>query len=269
LSVTAPVELPIAAHGLGVMLGAVTKVTGVGGRADTLDVRGLASRVPDVIYRLRVWPTLATDYVNEAVTRATGYTPDEFRANPRLSFEIIHPDDRLLLEEHVELGPTSSAPIVLRWRRKDGRIVWAEHREAAVRDQAGNLVAIEGVAREIPDPTQGAAASIRLLDGVRVDLAERAVHVDGRRIHLSPAQFTLLDALTERPGELVTRSELMRRLWPSPRPNGGHACESHISTLRRRIERDPRFPERIVTVRGRGYRYTTPAERPAGNLSKP
>lgn len=218
------------------------------------DLEGLARRVPDVIYRLRVWPSLAVEYVSAAAERYTGYAPEEFQANPGLFLEIIHPDDRQLLEERTRLGP-NPAVVLFRWRRKDGRIVWAEHREAAIRDRRGDLVAIEGVARHVRDPTRGTEPTIRIVDGLRIDLAGQAVHVDGRPVHLTPAELKLLLCLTERLGSVVSRAELTRCLWRSEFTGGGHACESYISTLRHKIERDPGFPERIVTVRGRGYKY--------------
>lgn len=133
-------------------------------------------------------------------------------------------------------------------------MVWVEHRETAIQDRAGRLIAIEGIAHEIPDPTRG-YASVRLLDGLRVDLADHSVHVDGRRVRLTPLEYRLLVCLTNRPGKVRTRAELTRFLWRTSHTGGGHACETYVSRLRRKIERDPRFPERIVTVRGRGYKY--------------
>jgi len=46
----------------------------------------------------------------------------------------------------------------------------------------------------------------------------------------------------------------MQHLWASEHVGDEHACEVHISNLRRKIERDPSRPERLVTVRGMGYK---------------
>jgi DNA-binding response OmpR family regulator len=54
---------------------------------------------------------------------------------------------------------------------------------------------------------------------------------------------------------VLSREEIMQRLWQSQHTGNSHTCETHISALRGKIERDPRFPERILTVRGRGYRF--------------
>ena len=212
------------------------------------------SRLPDATYRLRVWPTLAVDYISDQVADQTGYTPEEFKADPDLVLRIIHPDDRSLIEERIKVGPTE-APIVLRWLRKDGRTAWVEHRETALRDRSGELIAIEGIGREIPDPTRVPGATIRVVDGVRIDFGDRRVHVDGRPVLLSPVEYRLLVCLTDAPGKVRTPGELMRHVWRSAHVDGRRTCANYVSALRRKIERDPRFPERIVTVRGRGYMY--------------
>ena len=214
----------------------------------------MVSRLPDATYRIRVWPTLAVDHVSDRVADQTGYAPEEFMADPHLIFRIIHPDDRSIIEERIRVGPTE-APIVLRWLRKDGRTVWVEHRETAIRDRSGELIAIEGIGREIPDPTSVPGATIRVLDGVRIDFGDRRIHVDGRPVHLSPVEYRLLVCLSDTPGKVRAPTELMQHVWRSAHVDGRRTCANYISSLRKKIERDPRFPERIVTVRGRGYKY--------------
>lgn len=218
------------------------------------DLHAIAAHVRDVIYRYRVRPTCGLEYVNDASAQITGYTPQELYADPDPAGRLIHPGDRDLLAERIALGPPPEQ-IVLRWRHKDGSTIWMEQRETAIRDDDGNLVAIEGVARRLPEPTRGEIATIRLLGGLRINLIDRDVHVDGKPVHLSPSEFTLLTVLTESPGKVVSRRELMRRLWRSQHTGDAHVCETHISSLRQKIEQDPRIPERIRTVRGRGYTY--------------
>ena len=226
-----------------------------GARASTapLDIEGLAERSLDILYRYRLHPTNGFDYVSPAATDVTGYTLEEHYADPELPLEIVHPDDRHVLEERGRLGPTPD-PFVLRWVRKDGRIVWMELRETAIHDHTGRLVAIEGIGRELPDAGRGSAPT-RVVGGVRIDFANQTVHVEGKAVHLSPVELKLLALLTSQPGTVFTRDELMRWLWQSRHTGGGHACETYVSTLRRKIERDPRSPERILTVRGHGYVY--------------
>jgi two-component system response regulator RegX3 len=95
---------------------------------------------------------------------------------------------------------------------------------------------------------------VREVGGVRLDLGLRQVVIDERPVYLTTSQFKLLALLTEEPGRIVTRREIMHRLWDSSHAGDEHVCDVHVSNLRHKIERDPRNPERIVTVRGMGYR---------------
>jgi two-component system response regulator RegX3 len=95
---------------------------------------------------------------------------------------------------------------------------------------------------------------VREIGGLRVDLGRRIVVVDERSVYLTGSQFKLLALLTEQPGRIVTRREILHRLWDSSHAADDHVCDVHVSNLRHKIERDPRNPERIVTVRGMGYK---------------
>jgi two-component system response regulator RegX3 len=98
------------------------------------------------------------------------------------------------------------------------------------------------------------SATVRELGGLRIDLGRHEVLVDGERVHLTLSEFKVLSLLAEQPDAVVSRRELMQHLWASDHVGDEHACEVHISNLRRKIERDPTQPERLVTVRGSGYK---------------
>ena len=108
----------------------------------------LAENAPDVIYRLRLWPSPAVEYVNRAV-EVIGHSPDEFLADPGLLGRLIHPDDLHVMEATFrgELSPTQ--PTRIRWVRDDGSIVWTEIHSVAVRDGDGRVVAVEGISRDV------------------------------------------------------------------------------------------------------------------------
>jgi two-component system response regulator RegX3 len=95
---------------------------------------------------------------------------------------------------------------------------------------------------------------VRRLGGVEIDLGRQEVHVDGERVHLTLSEFKVLALLAEQSNSPVSRRELMQHLWASDHVGDEHACEVHISNLRRKIEKDPSRPERLVTVRGLGYK---------------
>jgi two-component system, OmpR family, response regulator RegX3 len=98
------------------------------------------------------------------------------------------------------------------------------------------------------------ASTVRKLGGLQIDLGRHEVLVDGERVHLTLSEFKVLSLLAEQPDAVVSRRELMQHLWASEHVGDEHACEVHISNLRRKIERDPSQPERLVTVRGSGYK---------------
>jgi two-component system response regulator RegX3 len=106
--------------------------------------------------------------------------------------------------------------------------------------------------RELDRANGGAA--VRRLGGLHIDLGRHEVLVDGERVHLTLSEFKVLALLAEQPGTVVSRRELMQHLWASEHVGDEHACEVHISNLRRKIERDATRPERLVTVRGLGYK---------------
>ena len=98
------------------------------------------------------------------------------------------------------------------------------------------------------------SSTVRRLGGLQIDLGRHEVVVDGDRVHLTLSEFKVLSLLAEQPERIVSRRELMQHLWASEHVGDEHACEVHISNLRRKIERDPTKPERLVTVRGLGYK---------------
>lgn len=117
--------------------------------------RLLAENAQDVIYRYRLVPTPGFEYISPAVTRLTGYTPEEYYADPELIFGLMHAEDRTLVET-LRQNPAdpSPAPSILRWIRKDGEVIWTEQHNVFVHDEAGTRVAVEGIARDVTERKQ-------------------------------------------------------------------------------------------------------------------
>jgi len=101
---------------------------------------------------------------------------------------------------------------------------------------------------------EGAEAVVRQIGGLRIDLGRHQVVVDGEPVQLTPSEFKLCALLSQQPERVFTRRQIMEYLWDSPYVGDQHACEVHVSNLRRKVERDPARPERILTVRGVGYK---------------
>lgn len=111
--------------------------------------RRLADNAPDIIYRYRVIPTRGFEYISPAVTAITGYTPEEYYADPNLAFKISHKNYRRKVLQLWMTAEELTEPTVLPWICKDGVTIWTEHSCVPIYDQDGNLFAIEGIARDI------------------------------------------------------------------------------------------------------------------------
>ncbi len=113
--------------------------------------RRLAENAPDVIYRINLIPEHHFEYVNPAVEQMTGYTPEEYYRNPNFVDDIVHPDDRMLQQKLGNTGDNFMEPKEVRWVDKNGRVIWTEQRTLPIRDRDGQIVAMEGIARDITD----------------------------------------------------------------------------------------------------------------------
>ena len=92
--------------------------------------------------------------------------------------------------------------------------------------------------------------------GVTLDFAARRLLRDGRPIPLTAREWAVLDALAERAGEVVPRSDVIDSAWPKPGPGASESLDVIVSRLRRKLgERGPR----IRTVRGEGFVLEAPA----------
>ncbi len=100
-----------------------------------------------------------------------------------------------------------------------------------------------------------AAAPLYLDYGdLKIDLVQRRVQYRGEFIDLTPQEFSLLYVLAQTEGTPLSRSELLRRAWPEAIDNP-RTIDTHVLSLRKKIETDPRQPSLIQTVRNVGYRF--------------
>lgn len=89
---------------------------------------------------------------------------------------------------------------------------------------------------------------------LKIDLVQRRVRFKDELIDLTPQEFSLLYVLAQAEGSPLTRSELLRRAWPDAIDNP-RTIDTHVLSLRKKIETDPRQPSVIQTVRNIGYRF--------------
>ncbi len=90
---------------------------------------------------------------------------------------------------------------------------------------------------------------------VRMDVERHTVTVDGREVPMPLKEFELLEFLMRNAGRVLTRGQLIDRVWGSDYFGDTKTLDVHVKRLRAKIEVDPGEPKRLVTVRGLGYRF--------------
>jgi len=108
---------------------------------------------------------------------------------------------------------------------------------------------------EKPDFTQSVFES----GGLRVDLRQREVAVDGRQVNLSKKEYELLRMLISFPGRVLTHQQILSEVWGPGRQNETHYLRVLVGQLRNKLGDDPARPRYIVTVQGVGYRLAIPS----------
>ena len=91
--------------------------------------------------------------------------------------------------------------------------------------------------------------------GVRMDVERHEVTVDGEPIKLALKEFELLELLLRNSGRVMTRGQLIDRIWGADYVGDTKTLDVHVKRLRAKIERDPSSPVLLVTVRGLGYKF--------------
>ncbi|NPV03815.1 MAG: phosphate regulon transcriptional regulator PhoB [Syntrophaceae bacterium] len=91
--------------------------------------------------------------------------------------------------------------------------------------------------------------------GLRIDMRSYEVTVDGRRVTLSPTEFKLLRFLSQNPGRVYSRDQILDKVWGDESFVEPRTVDVHIRRLRSQIERDENSPAYILTVRGIGYKF--------------
>jgi PAS domain S-box-containing protein len=109
----------------------------------------IVAHTRDVVFRYRLAPPAVAEYVSPGFLAVTGYTPDEFYADPQLHLRLVHPDDRPLLEAALAAPELMDGLPVVRLTRKDGRPVWVEAALAVVRDGSAAPLWVEGILRDV------------------------------------------------------------------------------------------------------------------------
>jgi two-component system response regulator RegX3 len=116
------------------------------------------------------------------------------------------------------------------------------------------LARIKAVLRRHTEPEELLPATVEA-GPVRMDVERHTVTVDGEPVNLPLKEFELLEMLLRNAGRVLTRGQLIDRVWGSDYVGDTKTLDVHIKRLRAKIEPDPANPRHIVTVRGLGYKF--------------
>ncbi|MEV0585997.1 response regulator transcription factor [Nonomuraea sp. NPDC050310] len=106
---------------------------------------------------------------------------------------------------------------------------------------------------------EGRGAEPYRVGGLTVDPRARVATLDGRELDLTPREFDVLCHLAARPGEVVTRRELLTEVWQVPYGGADKTVDVHLSWLRRKLGESAASPRYLHTVRGVGVKLAEPS----------
>jgi len=98
-----------------------------------------------------------------------------------------------------------------------------------------------------------------VVDDLRLDLLTKVAWRGGRRVDLAPKEWALLELFMRHPDQLLSRSQILARVWDYDFDPGTNVVEVYVSYLRRKLNQ-PGLPPLIRTVRGAGYRLRSPSD---------
>ena len=116
------------------------------------------------------------------------------------------------------------------------------------------LARIKAVLRRLSEPEELLPTTVEA-GPVRMDVERHVVSVGGNQISLPLKEFELLEMLLRNTGRVLTRIQLIDRVWGSDYVGDTKTLDVHVKRLRAKIEPDPGNPRHIVTVRGLGYKF--------------
>ncbi len=159
------------------------------------------------------------------------------------------------------LRRVSSVPIIMVTARADTHDV-----VAGLEAGADDYVTKPFVAKELAARIRALLRRARSIESASSPLSfgqleilpdEGVVRLAGEEVHLTRTEFRLLCELAESPGKVLSREQLLERVWGYDYFGDGRLVDVHVRRLRTKVEPDAANPEHVITVRGLGYKLAT------------
>lgn len=182
--------------------------------------RQMAENAQDIIARFELIPKFDCAYINSAVKTISGYSPEEFYADPELASKIVHPEDRALWSVLIKGELELEKPQSLRWIGKDQRIIWIEQRMVRVNDDAGKLTAFEVIFRDITEAKQATDKNLSFTKELYRSLFEEtrdAVFIstpEGKFFDINPAGVALFGYSSK---DELMQADIAQDLYADPK----------------------------------------------------
>jgi DNA-binding response OmpR family regulator len=122
------------------------------------------------------------------------------------------------------------------------------------------IARMRAVLRRVRPASEGAPPEDVSIGPLRVEFASRRVFLDGDELALSRKEYDLLAELVTHAGEVVTREDLISRVWDENWFGSTKTLDVHVGWLRGKLGDDASSPRLLHTVRGVGFRFTGPSE---------
>lgn len=201
--------------------------------------RRLAQNAPDMIFR---WSyKIGFEYVSPASLEVTGYTPEEYYDDPGLNYRTVHPDDIPVYDSIFSDLADPERPrqySIVRVFHKDGQVVHIEMRLTPIYDERGELIAMEGIARDV---SQHIIANARLRElSTRLTQAQEE---ERRRV---------ASELHDEVGQSLTVTKMRLKMLSSTLPPEAEAAREQLKTLGSLVE------ESLQTVRSLSHQLRPP-----------
>lgn len=191
-------------------------------------------------------------YLKDPTGRTHVLNQDVMTLGRAIENEIVITSKRIS-REHAQIRREGWRAILVDLGSTNGTYLNQERLTASIQLRDGDQIKVGDVVFTYHDPD--VTHQDQFLPELEIDSAAGEVRLDRQPLPLSPKEFTLLTYLHTRQGQVCTKDEIGTAVWPEYQSGVyDYQIENLVRRLRSKIEPDPAAPQRLLTLRGRGYK---------------